>query len=200
MMSKETAQKEAIRQAILKLGQVDLAARCAMLKLPPPCDGKLELRAFATDFVLDTVAFTLLNRATGTAAKDGDLILILHLLLCELPLSPSEELVPFRDFPGGMFYLEPFLSRSVRPLAKRYGNRIEELRGALARFDHELLELGDLSARIHCIGCLYVTLVYRLGDDEFPTQAELFFNAPTKRALCAEDAAVLAGRICFGLF
>lgn len=199
-MSKQDAQQAAIRQAIDKLASVDLVARCALLQLPAPRDGRLELRAFARDLLLDTSTFTLVEQATGAPAKDGDLILLLHLLLCELPLSPSEELVPFRDFPGGIFYLEPFLSRSVRPLAKRYGNRIDELAGALARFDHERLELGDLSARIHCLGCLSVTLVYRLGDDEFPTTAELFFNAPTKRALCAEDAAVLAGRICFGLF
>ena len=200
-MSKASAQHEAIRQAIEKLHDVDLSARCASLGLPlPDAQGKLHLRAFATDFVLDTSDFSLLNAKTGESAKDGDRILVLHFLLCEWPLRPSEKLVTFREFPGGMFYLEPFLSRSVRPLVKRYGNRLDELRAALARFDHELLELGDLRARIHTIGCLYVTLVYRLGDDEFPTEAELFFNAPTKRALCAEDAAVLAGRICFGLF
>jgi hypothetical protein len=199
-MSKQAAQQEAIRQAIAKLKDVDLSARCALLQLPPPHDGQLELRAFANDLSLDTTTFALVDRQTGAPAMEGDLILLLHLLLCELPLKPAEELVTFRDFPGGMFYLEPFLSRSVRPLAKRYGNRIDELATALDRFDHTRLELGDLSARIHCLGCLSVTLVYRLGDDEFPTEAELFFNTPTKRALCAEDAAVLAGRICFGLF
>ena len=68
------------------------------------------------------------------------------------------------------------------------------------RFDFQPLEYGDFSARIHAIGCLYVTLIYRLGDDEFPAEAELFFNAPVKRVFCADDASVLAGRICFGLF
>jgi hypothetical protein len=28
----------------------------------------------------------------------------------------------------------------------------------------------------------------------------LFFNTPVRRAFCAEDAVVLASRICFGLF
>ncbi len=199
-MSKQDAQAEAIRRAVAKLKTVDLLARCADLKLPAPVDGCLNLRAFGADFKLITDTFELMVCKTGAPAKDADRILVLHLLLCELPLTPSDELVTFRDFPGGSFYLEPFLSRTVRPLVKRYGNRLDELKAAMSRFDFQPLELGDFSARIHAVGCLYVTLIYRLGDDEFPAEAELFFNTPVKRAFCAEDAAVLAGRICFGLF
>ena len=199
-MSKQEAQSEAIRQAVERLKPVDLPVRCAALKLPPPENGWLKLRAFGTDLKLTCDTFELFINKTGAPAKEADRILILHLLLCEFPLSPSDELITFRDFPGGMFYLEPFLSRSVRPLVKRYGNRPDELKAAVSRFDFQSLEIGDFSVRIHAVGCLYVTLVYRLGDDEFPAEAEIFFNKPVQRAFCAEDAAVLAGRICFGLF
>jgi len=198
-MSKQNAQREAIRQAVEKLQLVDLKARCALLKLPTPEHGQLALRAFGTDYILTTDTFELLDAKTGSAAKEVDRILMLHLLLCEYPLTTSEELIPFRAFPGGAFYLEPFLSRSVRPLVKRYGNRLEELKKAVSRFDFQPMKIGDFSARIHGLGCLTVTLVYRLGDDEFPAEAELFFNAPVQRAFCAEDAVVLASRICFGL-
>ena len=199
-MSKQDAHAEAIRRAVAKLKTVDLPARCAALKLPAPVDGRLNLRAFGTDFLLTADTFELMVSKTGAPAKEADRILILHLLLCESPLSPSDELITFRDFPGGAFYLEPFLSRTVRPLVKRYGNRLDDLKAAMNRFDFQSLEQGDFSARIHAVGCLYVTLIYRLGDDEFPAEAELFFNAPVKRVFCADDASVLAGRICFGLF
>jgi hypothetical protein len=199
-MSKEAAQAEAIRQAVARVQQVDLVARCALLRLPAPAGETLTLRVFGSDVELNTRSFELCHTATGKPANAAARILLLHLLLCDLPLQASEELVSFRDFPGGMFYLEPFLSRSVRPLVRHHGDRLDGLRAALNRFDYELLDLGDLSARIHALGCLYVTLIYRLGDSEFPTEAELLFNLPTRRALCAEDAAVLAGQICFGLF
>jgi len=199
-MSKQDAQTEAIRQALIKLKQVDLRARCAALKIPAPVDGRINLRAFGADFQLTTDSFELFVSKTGAPAKETDRILILHLLLCDLPMNPSDELITFRDFPGGAFYLEPFLSRTVRPLVKRYGNKLDDLKKAMTRFDFQPLDLGDFSARIHAVGCLYVTLIYRLGDNEFPAEAELFFNTPVKRAFCAEDAAVLAGRICFGLF
>jgi hypothetical protein len=199
-MSKLEAQTEAVRIAVSKLQQIDILTRCALLKLPAPVDGRLNLRAFGTDFFLTTDTFELFLAQSGKAAKEADRILILHLLLCEQPLAPSFEMISFRDFPGGAFYLEPFLSRTVRPLIKRHGNNLVDLEKVVHRFDFEKLDIGDFSVRIHAVGCLYVTFVYRIGDDEFPASAELFFNLPTKRALCAEDAAVLAGRICFGLF
>lgn len=199
-MSKLGAQTEAVRIAVSKLQQIDIPTRCALLKLPAPLDGRLNLRAFGTDFFLITDTFELFLAESGKPAKEADRILILHLLLCEQPLTPSFEMVTFRDFPGGAFYLEPFLSRTARPLVKRHGNNLVDLEKAVHRFDFEKLNIGDFSVRIHAIGCLYLTLVYRLGDEEFLPSAEFFFNLPTKRALCAEDAAVLAGRICFGLF
>jgi hypothetical protein len=198
-MSKQDAQREAILQAVEKLQPIDLLARCALLKLPAPENGQLALRAFGTDYILKTGTFDLLDAKTGSVAKEVDRILLLHLLLCEVPLTDSGELIPFRAFPGGSFYLEPFLSRTVRPLVKRYANQLNALQKAVSRFDSQPAGLGDFSARIHGLGCLTVTLVYRLGDEEFPADAELFFNAPVRRAFCAEDAAVLASRICFGL-
>jgi hypothetical protein len=199
-MSKQAAQQEAIRQAIEKLQGVELAARCAQLKLPQPENGILKFRAFAINFELNTETFELFKKPSGDLAKESDRILILHLLLCEQPLKPSDELITFRDFPGGMFYLEPFLSRTVRPLVKRYGNDLDKLKETLSYLDFEELELGDFSARIHCFGCIYITLIYRLGDSEFPAEAELLFNRPAPRALSAEDAVVMAARTCFRLF
>ena len=45
-MSKQIAQREAIRQAVEKLQLIDLQARCALLKLPAPENGQITLSAF----------------------------------------------------------------------------------------------------------------------------------------------------------
>jgi len=199
-VSKVEARKEAIRMAVEKLRGVDIPARCAQLKLPQPENGILKFRAFAINFELNIETFELIKQPSGDPAKDRDHLLVLHFLLCEQPLQPSNELIHFRDFPGGMFYLEPFLSRTARPLAERYGNNFAKLKETLSYLDYEEVDLGDFGAQIHCIGCLYLTLICRAGDDEFPAEVELLFNLPTKRALCAEDAVVMAERVCFRLF
>jgi hypothetical protein len=198
-MPKESGYGEAICLAIEKLRNVDLDVRCANLGLSKPQNGILKLCAFGTDMILRLSDFQLFLADSGKPAKISDHILVLHYLLCDLPIHQTDELISFREMDSGMFYWEAFLSRSVRPLVKRIGNDLELLKTNLKRFDWKPVSLGDLGARIHAIGKVYVTLIYRLGDEEFPPSADLLFDAGIKRIYPTEDAAVLASRICLSL-
>ncbi len=198
-MSKETGYGEAIRAAVEKLQKVDLDVRCTNLGLSKPQNGMLKLRAFGTDMLLRLSDFQLLLGDSGKPANISDHILVLHYLLCDLPIHQTDELISFREMDSGMFYWEAFLSRSVRPLVKRIGNDLALLKRNLKRFDWGPVSLGNLGARIHAVGKVYVTLIYRLGDEEFPPSADLLFDAGIKRAYPTEDVAVLAGRICLSL-
>jgi Domain of unknown function (DUF3786) len=198
-MSKQDALDKAIEMAIEKLSAIDLNHRLETVNLPPRANNTVAIRMFGGDMLLNITDFSLTN-LDGKAAKPADRLLLLHYLSCEFPVKKTDKLMPFREFTGGQFYLEPFLSRSVRPLAKRFGNDLDGLKKNLDRFDWKPTDIGDFAAVIKTIGEVDITLVYRLGDDEFPAEAELFFDSCTKKVFNAEDAAVLAGRICFGLF
>ncbi|MCK5058521.1 MAG: DUF3786 domain-containing protein [Candidatus Aminicenantes bacterium] len=198
-MPKKTGFEEAIRLAIEKLRGVDLAGRCALLGLPEPQKNTLKFHAFGSDLELRLPGFQLFPAGSDKPVKSTDRILVLHYLLCDLPLNNTGELISFRELQGGRFFWEPFLSRSVRPLMKRIGNNLELLKKNLDSFDWEPVSLGDFAARIHVLGKVYLTLVYRVGDEEFPPAADLLFDACVKRVYNAEDAAVLAGRICLNL-
>jgi hypothetical protein len=198
-MSKKSGYESAVRAAVEKLGKIELTERCTRLGLPEPGDGIIKLRAFGTDMVLRLSDYQLILGDSGQPAKISDRILVLHYLLCDLPITRTDELISFRHMDSGQFYLPAFLSLSVRPLAERIGNDLALLKKNLDRFDWEPVSLGDLGARIHAVGKVFVTLVYRLGDDEFPASADILFDAGIKRVFPTEDAAVLAGRICLGL-
>ncbi len=198
-MSKISGYETAVRAAVEKLRTIDLIGRCARLGLPKPHDGLLAFRAFGTDMVLSQSDFELFQAGTHTPARESDRILVLHYLLCDLPIPVTDELISFRQLDSGMFYWEAFLSRSVRPLVERVGNLLDLLKRNLARFDWQPILLGDLGARIHAVGNVYVTLIYRLGDEQFPPSADLLFDAHIRRVYPTEDVAVLAGRICLGL-
>jgi hypothetical protein len=197
-MSKQQAQCEAIRRAKEKLAEVDLAARCANQGLPSPQDGIVRFRAFGIDLTLEQ-NLDLVETVTLKPAKPGDQILVLHYLLCDVPARETGELITFRELPGGQFYWEPFLSRSINPLLKRVGNNLDVLKKNLSRFDWQPFNAGDFAAKIHAFGILYGYLVYHCGDDEFPPAAEMLFDSSIKRIYNTEDAAFLASRICIGL-
>lgn len=198
-MSKRSGMEKAVELAVQTLSTVDLDSRCSNLGLPGPENGQLDLRIFGADARLNIDGWTLTSRSSGEPARPGDLVLLLHYLACTLPVEPTGELISFRSFPGGQFYFGVFQARSAAPLVGRIGNDLDTLKKHLDRFDHELTEHGDLGARIHVMGNLHLTLVYHLGDDEFPAAADILFDSCFKRALGAEDAAVLASRICIGL-
>ena len=201
-MAQQEAKEEAVRSAIAKLAGVDMPARLAALGLPAAVDGMVTLRVFGQDLALRLADFVMSNVRTGKPAGMTDQILILHYLLCEVSVpAAGTEIITYRDFTGGQFYLQPFLARTAKPLVARIGNNLEKLKANLARFDWQPVPVppGDFAVRIHALGHLHVTLVYTLGDEEFPAGCEVLFDAATKRVYCAEDAAVLASRICIGL-
>ncbi len=197
-MPKAEGQQIAIDRAIEELREIDLVERCKLLGLPAPRLNRLVFDVFGDEVTLDLASLQAKN-SNGEAVRPGDHILILHYLQCDLPISPSNELISYRDFPGGQFYYGPFQDRTVKPLVKRFDQNIEALRCNLNRFDWIPIALGDLGARIHALGQLSITLVYRDGDDEFAPSADILFDSSLKRVYDAEDAAVMASRICIGL-
>jgi len=198
-MTHRSGVEKAIEIAIRELRTVDLTSRCPKLGLPTPENGQLDLRIFGADARLDLEDWAFILKATGEPARPHDLVLLLHYLSSDLPVEPSGELISFRSFPSGQFYFDVFQARSAAPLVDRIGNDLDTLRIHLDRFDWEPTEHGDLGAQIHAMGNLHLTLVYHLGDDEFPAAADILFDTCFRRALGAEDAAVMASRICIGL-
>jgi Domain of unknown function (DUF3786) len=198
-MSIQDAQRAVVGHAASELMQVDVGSRCRMLGLPLPQGNLLRFRAFGLDLLLTLPSFDLVLAEGGKPAKLGDQILVLHYLQCNRPIAPTGELIRFRDLPGGRFYWQPFLSRSIEPLTRRIGNDLGLLTRHLSRYDWKPFEAGELGARIHVIGMLDATLVYHCGDEEFGPAAEILFDACVKRVLTTEEVAHLASRICLGL-
>jgi len=199
-MSKQTAQQEAINRAVSRLKECDdMAARLSRLGFAQPREDSVAMRVFGLDTILNLEDFSITDAKTGSPLKPGDQILLLHYLLCEYSIEPTGEMITFRNFTGGQFYWQPFLSRSINPLVARIGNNLDLLKKNLSKFDWTPMNAGDFGARIHAFGRIYVDLVYHLGDDEFPPAAEVIFDSVLKKVYEAEDAAFLASRICLTL-
>lgn len=198
----------AIQLAVAKLADrsdpsdpTDLIARCARLGLPPPAGGRVRIPLLGRTLELQPPAFDGVFADTNKPPKSTERLLALHYLTSDFPVSPEDRWITFREFPGGAFYWEPFRARSVNPLIESIGNDLGKLRERLARFSAKIEDepADTVSARIPAIGRIEVLLVYRQGDDEFPPTADLLFDACARRVFCAEDAAALGGRVCFGL-
>lgn len=197
-MSKQEAYLKTIKLAKEKLAGINPDSRYDNLGMPNPQNGKLNFRAFGIDMILDE-NFDIIEAKSGKPVKLGDHILILHYLLHDGIVEPTGQLITFRDMPGGQFYWNPFLSRSINPLLACIGNNVQLLRERINKFDWKPTIGGDFAATILAIGKIDATLVYHLGDDEFQPAANIMFDSCIKRVYTTEDVAWLAGRICIGL-
>lgn len=208
MCAEPTHRQQAETLAIaLARGQLaaktDWPARRARLGLLTSGDASrvLRLAFFGKTLELHLPACDAVIVETGKPPKPADLLLVLHYLLCDQQVVPEDRWISFREFPGGAFYWQPFLARSVVPLITVIGNDRDRLRERLTRFAGRI-EPGPadaLTARITAISRIEVLLIYRCGDDEFPPSADLLYDACARRVYGAEDAAALAGRVCLGL-
>ena len=204
--NRQQAEALAIRMAVAKMNDrpdlTDLTNRCARMGLAAPAlGGKVRIPLLGRTLELQPPDFDGIVVETGKPPKPAERLLALHYLACDVPVAAENRWITFREFPGGAFYWQPFLARSVNPLIEAIGNDLDLLRERLERFAANIEDgpADTVSARIVAIGRIEVLLVYRAGDEEFPPSADLLYDACARRVYGAEDAAVLGGRVCLGL-
>jgi len=192
------AQEEAVTLARDQLRGADVAHAARLGGLDVRTDGSIEVRLLGRELHVDAGSLSL-RACDGAPVHVVEELLTLRYLAAGREINPLGELISFREFPGGMFYLQPILNRTSQIVLKVFGNDIEKLRLALDHFPHLPLALGDQAAAVHAIGRIDVTLVYRLGDEEFPPTLDILFDRIVPAVYHIDEAAALAHRLCLGL-
>lgn len=126
-------------------------------------------------------------------------VLILHYLL-KAPGAPlAGEWITFREIPSGEFYYSAFVKRAKEPLLKTFGNRPQLLKDLGLQRGGVQREEGDVCICFQAFPKIPVCLILWAGDDEFPPDGNVLFDASIARYLIAEDVAVLAGMVVYPL-
>ncbi len=195
--NRERALEIATARAIEKLSNIDLEARCRRLgfDIVKACDS-LIFTLLGREVSLDPASFGIRETSSGAPVSGVERLLILHYLQWEGDATPTGEVISFRDFPGGAFYYAPFRGRTVVPLVRAIGNDLNLLRERLDRLEWQKGGWGDTCAVIRVFGRVSVILVYHTGDDEFPPDAEILFDAVLRRIFSADDISALASLVC----
>jgi hypothetical protein len=126
-------------------------------------------------------------------------VLILHYLLqvTEAPLTMNW--ITFREIPSGEFYYSAFVKRAKEPLVKTFGHRPQLLADLGSQLGGTRWEEGDVSVYFQAFPKIPVCLVLWAGDDEFPPDGNILFDASIAQFLSAEDVAVLSGMVIYPL-
>ncbi|MFC1592039.1 DUF3786 domain-containing protein [Thermodesulfobacteriota bacterium] len=196
----EVAYEEAFTLGCEQLQQKDLAAWCtrAGARVRELGDARTEiLISFLHKPVRVCVPDFTFTAEDGTEIGVWEKILILHYLnQCEgTPL--SNDLINYRQVKDGATYYPTFEKRSIKPLLKFFGSSPEKLGAAAAQLGAERAEHGDYGVRIMAFPLVPLYYVVWKGDDEFPPEANILFDATIEQNLSAEDIAVLCQQVVF---
>jgi hypothetical protein len=126
-------------------------------------------------------------------------ILILHYLETASGAPLTGNWVSFSEISGAAFYNSVFLMRCKSPLVKFFGEDPQALWSVAREVGGELLSLGDFGVKIRAFPFVPLTLVLWRGDDEFPAEGSILFDASVSEYLPLEDTVILAESVVWKL-
>jgi hypothetical protein len=136
--------------------------------------------------------------------SDGDVSLPEKILICHYLLNASSEaqtgeLITFRQIPDGHFYFDAFQRRARDPFLATFGHDPELFRSCASVLGGRPVETGDVGMVFQVLPRIEVQLVLWQGDDEFPPEGSVLFDASIQHRLPTEDIAVLSGMLVYKL-
>lgn len=134
---------------------------------------------------------------TSGPLKIPDQALLLHYLITARGVPVAHEWITFREVPSGSFYYAAFVKRAIVPLVKCFGER-PLLLGEVAQVIGQVSQSpGDKALKIFALPRVPVVLSLWRGDEEFPPEANLYFDKSIATYLPTEDIAYLAGAVVY---
>jgi len=128
-----------------------------------------------------------------------DKVLILHYLLSAKGTPMSNKLISFKELPGGGNYFRTFSNRAIEPLVEHFGEQPHGLIGVTARLGGRKVDFGDVAVSINAFSRVPITIVLWQGDEEFPAQGDILFDAAISDYLSTYDVTVLCESIIWKL-
>jgi hypothetical protein len=190
---------ELARETFRKKDPGHLAVNSGAEYRPNPMGGVMEL-----PFLNRSIAITWpegeITTPEGTQALSlQEQGLIMHYLIGASGAPLTGTWITFREIPSGEFYYSAFVKRAKEPLVKTFGHQAELLLALGEKMGGIRGEAGDASVFFQALPRIPMGLILWAGDDEFPPEGNLLFDASISQYLSAEDIAVLSGMVVYPL-
>ncbi len=118
-------------------------------------------------------------------------IVILHYLAQSKGTPPSGRLIDFREIPGGIAYYRVFAARVHRPFLKAFGDAPSLFLKAAQALKGIQIDVTDFSAKIQVFPRVPIIFALYQGDEEFPSDCKVLFDANITDYLSTEDVVVV---------
>lgn len=129
-----------------------------------------------------------------TAGPERQALLLMYLQLADgVPI--AGKWLSYRKVPGGMFYANAFSGYAERRLAQAFNGDLESLGQAAGQLGGERLSLGNAAFEFTVLPRVRLAVVYWLGDEDFPPNASVLFDAAASHYLSVDALAVVGSQL-----
>ncbi len=137
-------------------------------------------------------------QAPETEVPLQEQVLILHYLQGCRPLLRGRW-IAYREIQGAGFYWNAFVKRAIDPLKNVFGMNVPAFRQAAAKLQATEVSGTAAGYRFGVLPYAPVQMILWEGDEEFPAEANILFDATVGDYLSPEDAAWLASLTVYRL-
>ncbi|OGP53700.1 MAG: hypothetical protein A2162_03660 [Deltaproteobacteria bacterium RBG_13_52_11b] len=117
--------------------------------------------------------------------------ILLHYLITSDGSPLSGKWVGYKDISGGLLYASVFGRRVTEPLVKKFGRSAKSFMDVGTTLGGKPGGVGDASLAFQVLPHIPLQYVLWEGDDEFPPNVQLLFDASVDHHLTLEDIVVL---------
>ena len=128
-----------------------------------------------------------------------DRILILHYLTLAKGTPLSNKMITYKELPEGASYSPTFYKRTIKPILGHFGTEPHRLIDAAEKLGGRRVDYGDVAVTINAFSRVPITLILWRGDEEFPPEGNIIFDAAISDYLSTEDINVLCEIIAWRL-
>jgi hypothetical protein len=146
---------------------------------------------------LPEVAISLTDSGEEVPLKDK--ILLLHYLIQAKGTPLANKSIAYKELPEGISYFRTFHKRAIKPLVDNFGSQPKKLLNAAKEMGGVKADYGDVAVTVRAFRKVPITFVLWKGDEEFPPDGSILFDATVSDYLSIEDINVLSERIAWKL-
>jgi hypothetical protein len=184
-----------------ELAKCDPASICSK----DACSYNAEEGTFSVSMWLLTHTIDPIKKTINSAGIPGysnheyfDLFVVYYLLKVH-PEKIRGEWISEKDLPGGpTFFRGPHLIPTTL-ISERFSNDIDLFQKTCQRLGGIPVEMGDSAFTFHIAPGIPITVIYWIGDEDFPAEAKILYDRSIEKALTLDIIYLLAVETCHRL-
>lgn len=178
---------QTLKDAILTVSPAQIAIRC---KAHHEKDS-LRFQYWGDTIVIEWPTLEMCD-ADGQPVSTFDKAMLMYYLHTADGTTMADRWIGFRELPNGAFYNQAFQGYTGDRLARSFGNAPEQFNTAAKKLKGlQLPSLADNAFAFQPLPCVRLAAILWLGDDEFPSNASVLFDACSSHYLPTDGLAIL---------